>query len=158
MYMLLACPPNWTYLPACLPTSFYMLCLPAILTTFPCLLVCSLPVSICFFVSGCIFLPSFLCLCICLSVSVYLCIYPRVFLAVLRIRDAVMQILIPLFTLMRIRIRIWILIKVIKSAITGLQTPQAQLWASEPSIAPFKHPQLLNFDSDPDPDLGFGQK
>ncbi len=44
----------------------------------------------------------------------------------MRIRDTVMQIRIPLFTLMRIRIRIWILIKVIKSAITaGLQALQA---------------------------------
>ena len=45
---------------------------------------------------------------------------------------------------MRIRTRIWILIKVIKSAIIG-ERPG-------PSIAPFEHPQLLNFDSG----FGFG--
>ncbi len=109
-----------------------MLACPPIITL-TCLLVCSLPVSICFFVSGCIFLSPFLCLCICLSV------YLPVFLSVLQIRDTVMrirdtviQIRIPLFTLMRIRTRIWILIKVIKSAIIG-ERPG-------PSIAPFEHP------------------
>jgi hypothetical protein len=118
LHAVLACPPNFFYMPACLLTD--CLCL--------------------FFVSDCIFLSPFLCLFICLSV------YLPVFLSVW-IRDAVMQILIPLFTLMRIRTRIWILIKVIKSAITG-ERPG-------PSIAPFEHPQLLNIDSDSDPDSAF---
>jgi hypothetical protein len=131
LHAVLACPLHYSYMPACLLTVclylFFCLCL--------------------------YLLVSILCLCICLSV------YLPVFLSVLRIRDAVMQILIPLFTLMRILIplftlmrmliRIWILIKVIKSAITG-ERPG-------PSIAPFEHPQLLNFDSDSDPDSAFGQ-
>ncbi len=68
-----------------------------------------------------------------------------------------MLIVIPRLTLMRISIQILLLVKVMKSATTGLQTLQGSSLSLQASIVSvdFEPLKPLNFDCNADPDPAF---